>query len=104
MNVCGCKKKVIITLIVICVLQLALSVFFGSKKNYLFFDEVFSYPAANCLYEEDAVFAENEWMNEKWFDNFMSADAGHRFDYSIPYENQKRDVHPPLFYFLLHQY
>ena len=102
MNVCGCKKKVIITLIVICVLQLALSVFFGSKKNYLFFDEVFSYPAANCLYEEDAVFAENEWMNEKWFDNFMSADAGHRFDYSIPYENQKRDVHPPLFYFLLH--
>lgn len=102
MNKCQCRKSVVITLIIICIIQLAVSIFWGSKKNFLFFDEVFSYPAANNAYEADAEFAENVWMDESWFENYMSADSAHRFDYSIPYENQTNDVHPPLFYFLLH--
>ena len=102
MNKCQCRKSVVITLITICIIQLAVSIFWGSKKNFLFFDEVFSYPAANNFYEADSEFAENTWMDGSWFENYMSADAAHRFDYSIPYENQTNDVHPPLFYFFLH--
>lgn len=102
MNKCQCKKSVVFTLIIICVIQLVISVFWGSKKDFLFFDEVFSYPAANNVYEADADFAENVWMDGSWFENYMSADSMHRFDYSIPYENQTNDVHPPLFYFFLH--
>lgn len=102
MKKCKCKKSVIFTLINICIIQLAISVFWGSKKNFLFFDEVFSYPAANNGYEADTVFAENVWMDSSWFENYMSVDSMHRFDYSIPYENQTNDVHPPLFYFFLH--
>lgn len=102
MNKCQCRKSVIFTLIIICIIQLAVSVFWGSKKSFLFFDEVFSYPAANNVYEADADFVENVWMDSSWFENYMSADEMHRFDYSIPYENQTKDVHPPLFYFFLH--
>ena len=102
MNKCQCKKSVVFTLIIICIIQFVLSIFWGSKKNFLFFDEVFSYPAANNVYETDADFTENVWMDGSWFENYMSADTMHRFDYSIPYENQTNDVHPPLFYFFLH--
>lgn len=102
MNKCQCRKSVVFTLSIICAIQLVVSVFWGSKKDFLFFDEVFSYPAANNAYEADADFAENVWMDGSWFENYMSADSMHRFDYSIPYENQTNDVHPPLFYFFLH--
>lgn len=96
------KKNVIVVLVIICALQLTLSIFWGNKKNYLFFDEVFSYPAANNVNGVDSGFDENVWMDDSWFENFMSADLKHRFDYSIAYENQVNDVHPPLFYFFLH--
>lgn len=96
------RNSVILILVFICTLQLALSIFWGSQKNYLFFDEVFSFPAANSAGEADSKFMENQWMDESWFTNYMSADSAHRFEYSIPYENQVNDVHPPLFYFLLH--
>lgn len=96
------KKQILSIMVIICALQLALSLFWGSKKNYLFFDEVFSYPAANSTNELDSQFLENTWMDNSWFLNFMSADSEHRFEYAIPYQNQVTDVHPPLFYFFLH--
>ena len=96
------KKTITILLVTICVLQLILSVFIGSKKNFLFFDEVFSYPAANNIESVGYVFPENKWINSEWFDAYMGVDENARFDYSIPYNNQVRDVHPPLFYLFLH--
>lgn len=96
------RKRIISILVFICALQLAVSIFWGSKKSYLFFDEVFSYKAANSTNDLDSEFLENTWMDESWFLNFMSADSEHRFEYSIPYQNQVEDVHPPLFYLFLH--
>lgn len=96
------NKSIIYIMVIICIIQIAASLFVGSKKNYLFFDEVFSYKAANSTNEQDTEFLENTWMDESWFSNFMSADTEHRFEYSIPYQNQVSDVHPPLFYLFLH--
>lgn len=96
------KKTTTILLVLICTLQLVLSIVVGSKKNFLFFDEVFSYPAANNVESVGFEFPQNEWMDSTWFDSYMGVDAEHRFDYSIPYKNQVTDVHPPLFYFFLH--
>lgn len=102
MNRLDNRKKVITLFIFICVLQLALSLFWVSKKNFLFFDEVFSYYTANNVGGEEYWFVENEWMDGHWFSHFLSADPEHTFDYSIPYRNQIADVHPPLFYMFLH--
>lgn len=97
------EKKIIVTaLILICGLQFLLSLYWGKQKDYLFFDEVFSYAAANNVESISAEFAGNQWMDEEWFDSYMGVDSEHRFDYSIPYKNQITDVHPPLFYFFLH--
>lgn len=96
------KKNVVGMLILICVVQLGLSLFWGSQKNYLFFDEVFSYMSANHVGNADAEFLENQWMDESWFLNFASVQEENRFQYSIPYGNQITDVHPPLFYIFLH--
>ena len=94
------RQKATVALIVICVLQIAVSLFFAGQKNYLFFDEVFSYPAANGDLEQ--VMEENIWLDESWFLDYMSVDKAERFNYTIPYQNQVSDVHPPLFYMFLH--
>ena len=102
MRILSSKSKVILALVAICTLQLLISLFCANRKNYLFFDEVFSYPAANTLREEQLEFKGNEWMDETWISNYMGVAKDHAFQYSIPYENQVSDVHPPLFYLLLH--
>ena len=89
-------------LIVLCIVQLSISLFWACQKNYLFFDEVFSFQAANTAREERVEFLENEWMDESWYTSFMSVDEKDTFDYSIPFNNQIADVHPPLYYLFLH--
>lgn len=96
------KKRNVIILLVICIIQLAISLFWASQKNYLFFDEVFSFQAANTARAERVEFLENEWMDESWYISFMGVDEADIFDYSIPFNNQIADVHPPLYYMFLH--
>ena len=102
MNKLSTKKHIGIALVLICSLQLLISLYWCEKKDYLFFDEVFSYAAAN---NEESIFyefPENQWLDESWYDDYMGVSSEHRFEYSIPYKNQIRDVHPPLFYIFLH--
>lgn len=94
------KKKVTIILSIICTVQLFVSLYWIGQKNFLFFDEVFSFPAANGTLGME--FPENEWLDERWYLDYMTVDEADRFEYSIPYQNQVKDVHPPLFYMFLH--
>lgn len=96
------KRTARMVLLALCILQLLLSLYWCSKKNYLFFDEVFSYAAANNTESIGMEFGENTWMDESWFNRYTGVAKEHRFDYSIPYHNQVTDVHPPLFYIFLH--
>lgn len=96
------RERIICILILICALQLFLSLFWAGKKSYLFMDELFSYAAANRVEGTAAELPANEWLDEKWFVDYVSADSEHTFEYSIPYRNQDTDVHPPLFYLFLH--
>lgn len=96
------KKTVAILLMLICILQIAMALFWTKQKNYLFMDEMFSYASANNAEKVGTVFPENEWLDEEWFFRYMSVQKEHRFDYKIPYYNQDKDVHPPLFYMFLH--
>lgn len=102
MKILSDKKKVIFVLIMICTLQLILSLFWAGKKSYLFMDELFSYASANRAEGGAAELPANEWLDENWLIDYVSADPEHVFEYSIPYRNQDTDVHPPLFYLFLH--
>ena len=65
-------------------------------------DELFSYVTSNRAEGIEEEFPANEWLDESWLTEYMSADSEHRFEYGIPYRNQDADVHPPLFYLFLH--
>ena len=93
------KKYIILILSFICALQLVVSLYWVGQKNFLFFDEVFSFPAANGTLQME--FPENEWLGKEWYLDYMTVDEEQCFNYAIPYQNQVRDVHPPLFYMFL---
>lgn len=88
-------------LILICVLQLGLSLFWADQKQYLAPDELFSYVSANNP-DYIGTVPKDVWLDEAWYVDYASAQAEHTFEYSIPYHNQDQDVHPPLFYLFLH--
>lgn len=82
-------------------IQLVLSLFWADQKVYLAPDELFSYVSANNPDYIGKV-PKDVWLNESWYTEYASAQAEHTFEYGIPYYNQDRDVHPPLFYLFLH--
>lgn len=73
------------------------------KDNY-HLDEMMSYGLANhkdgiyMSFEEGITYSDSEDV----FLEYLSADKDYTFDYSIPYANQESDVHPPVYYFILH--
>lgn len=96
------KRVTFVILIFILLFQLVISVYYGSRKRSLFIDEVLSFTLANHQGGGFIGVPQEEWLDGTWYTNSLSVNEGHIFDYSIPYKNQIEDVHPPLFYFLLH--
>lgn len=96
------KRSVLFILSGICFVQILVCLYFGNQKSYLFVDELFSYASANYIDKGGTELPQNEWKNEEWYDKYVTVDPEHRFEYAIPYKNQMADVHPPLFYILLH--
>ena len=68
MKITGCidRKKIIKILILICVMQLVLALFWAEKKSYLFMDELFSYASANRVEGVEAELPANQWLDELW--------------------------------------
>lgn len=74
-----------------------------SKQN-LYVDEVYSFGLSNnvggiYMPVEDGVTYYP--ANTPWID-YMTVDSENRFDYGNVWENQSMDVHPPLYYMILH--
>ena len=95
------KKIIVLMLVLICMLQLGLSLFWAEKKQYLAPDELFSYVSANNP-EYIGTVPKEVWLDEAWYVDYASAQTENTYAYSIPYHNQDKDVHPPLFYLFLH--
>lgn len=96
------KNAVIAAMIYVCFTILMILVI-SNKKN-LYIDETYSYGLANNhgsieIEVEDGVRYEPA---ELPFMNYMCVEEGESFDYVNVWENQAADVHPPLYYALLH--
>lgn len=73
-------------------------------------DEWFTYGLANDT--SDQIFMNEKWINQKtdgtgWVSSediksYLFVDEGEEFDFSSVLYNQKKDVHPPLYYILVH--
>lgn len=75
----------------------------SEKVNY-HVDEIYSYGLSNNRGSIRMDFKTNKKYTPagKAYMNYVAADPDDRFHYDIVWENQTNDVHPPLYYCLLH--
>jgi len=95
--------------IIILVLMMLVSVFYFSywaiQKDGYHCDEMFSFGLSNTnyyYYNDHDDSGNIKWNTDTEIDAYMAVSKDGRFDYVNVYQNQRRDVHPPLFYFIIH--
>lgn len=90
-------------LVAIILVQTAVYAVIGAKKAYFHMDEIYSYGLANYdrvqLYEDEEFYG--NWHTPEYYDDYLVVNEDEQGDFAPVYENQKNDVHPPLFYLLL---
>ena len=97
------KKIEIIVIAIILMLQTLIYIFVGAKKSYIHMDEAYSMGLASydkVEIQDNADFY-NTWHNKEYYEDYMSVQENEKGKFSQVYENQKNDVHPPLYYLIL---
>lgn len=97
------RKKEIILLGIIIIIQTIIFVVVGNLKTYIHMDEAYSlglasYDKVEIQDNEDFY---NNWHNGKYYEDYLAVNDDEIGEYKQVYENQKNDVHPPLYYLLL---
>lgn len=82
------------------VISSVLVYYFQMKQNF-HIDELYSYGLSNSFFKP-FPFDKNQWLSGDYYKNYLSPTAQTRFRFDSVYYNQAQDVHPPLYYFLLH--
>lgn len=104
-------KKYYIILFIIISLQLFRIIYsFAFLKEDCHSDEQWSYGLSNSYYEpyifEDAdetmLTNNNTWTSSEVYKNYLTVQSDHRFSYDSVFYNQSKDLHPPLYYLILH--
>lgn len=100
------KTKICIGLFLIIILQINLILFFGMQKRGYHLDEMYTYTLANYDggFVTDTEGVIEDWKSGEFYKQVLSVENEECFNYSIPYNNQKDDVHPPLYYFVIHTF
>lgn len=101
-------QKYLIAFALLIGVQLCVCILLGYQKKTFFTDETYSYGLANSEnydridYESARLFAENGWVTKDYFENYVVVHDNSKLSFKAAYKNQVNDVHPPLYYFLLH--
>lgn len=97
------EKKEIITILSILAIQTIVFVIAGANKAYIHMDEAYSLGLAN--YNKVEIQANedfyNTWHSKEYYENYLAVNQNEKNNFSQVYENQKNDVHPPLYYLFL---
>lgn len=97
------KRTNKIILAIFLIIQTILYVWVGTQKSYLHIDEAYSFGLTNY----DKIDIQNNedffdtWHTKQYYEDYLSIQENEVFDFKPVYENQKNDVHPPLYYLLL---
>lgn len=103
------NKKSWIILFFIIILQVIL-MFSSSVWSTFGGDEYFTYGLSNNT--DGYLFMDSNWIKDKsdgtgWISStdisdYLVVNSGEEFDFHNVLENQKKDVHPPVYYFVIH--
>lgn len=97
------KKRTYIMLSVAIIIQTIIFIIVGANKSYYHMDEAYSlglasYDKTEIQNNEDFY---NTWHDGKYYEDYLEVDQDEVTEFSQVYENQKNDVHPPLYYLFL---
>ncbi len=97
------EKREILIIILILIVQTLVFIIAGINKSYIHMDEAYSLGLASYhrteIQENEDFY--NTWHNKEYYEDYLEVDSDEQNDFSQVYENQKNDVHPPLYYLLL---
>lgn len=97
------KKIEILILVIAIVIQTLVYIVCGINKSYIHMDEAYSLGLASYdkveIQENEDFY--NTWHNKEYYEDYLSVGEDEIGNYKGVYENQKNDVHPPLYYLLL---
>ena len=94
------KHRKLILIILLLFIETAVLIFFGFQKKGMHFDEFFSYFNTNNSYGREAY--DRSWVSSENIKKDFYVLPGEQFNYSRVVELQSYDVHPPVYYLLLH--
>ncbi len=97
------KRREILLITLILIVQTIIFVIVGVNKSYIHMDEAYSLGLAS--YDKVEI-QDNEdfydtWHNKEYYEDYLTVNDDEVGKYSQVYENQKNDVHPPLYYLIL---
>ena len=97
------NKKETILLVILLIIQTIIYVYVASNKPYLHIDEGYSFGLTNYnqveIMDNEDFF--DTWHTKDYFEDYLAVQEDEKWDFTPVYENQKNDVHPPLYYLLL---
>ena len=95
------NKKLLISLII--VIQTIIFIIVGINKSYIHMDEGYSLGLANYhrveIQDENDFY--NQWHSGEYYNDYLAVQQDEVGEFKQVYENQKNDVHPPIYYLLL---
>lgn len=97
------RKKEILLITLILIVQTIVFVIVGINKSYIHMDEAYSLGLASYdkIEIQDNEDFYNTWHNKEYYEDYLAVNDDEVGEYGQVYENQKNDVHPPLYYLLL---
>ena len=95
--------KEVILVISIIIIQTIIFTIAGVNKSYIHMDEAYSLGLAsyNKIEIQDNDDFYNVWHNKDYYEDYLVVNEHEKSQFSQVYENQKNDVHPPLYYLIL---
>lgn len=87
-------------LLLLLFLQVLLVLYYGGKKAGYHEDEYYSYYSTNRT--AGLFVPDREWVDKETYRNEFVVQKGEQFRYGLVATVQSWDVHPPLYYFMLH--
>ena len=97
------EKREILTIVIILIIQIIVFMVSGINKAYIHMDEAYSLGLASYnkidIQENEDFY--NTWHNKEYYEDYLAVNESEKNNFSQVYENQKNDVHPPLYYLLL---
>lgn len=94
------SKKILIIILILMVLQVVTAFYFCTQKQGCHYDEYYSYYSSNVT--SGLIPTDNAWMDTIEIKNEFMVTDGMGFEYGMVKLMQTYDVHPPLYYYILH--